>query len=83
MFEFEHVFGGGEFQFGLGAYWHFRSYGMLEVGIETLFRIQFRAVAGQIEQLDLVLALSGPCLVIDRRKGATVGARLKVPSDAR
>lgn len=56
------MFGGREFQFGLGTYWHFCPDGTLEVGIEALFRIQFGAVAGQVEQLDLVLTFSGPCL---------------------
>ena len=40
MFEFDHVFGSGEFQFGLGAHRHFCPDGMLEVGVEALFRIQ-------------------------------------------
>lgn len=35
---------------------------MLEVGIQTLLRIQLWAVAGQIKELDFVLALSGPRL---------------------
>jgi hypothetical protein len=45
LFEFEHVFGGSECQFGLGARRHFRSDGMLELGIEALLRIQFRNMA--------------------------------------
>lgn len=35
---------------------------MLEVGIQPLFRIQFGTVARQVEEFDLVLALSHPCL---------------------
>ena len=50
----------GEFQLGFGAYWHLRADGMLEVGIQTLLRIQFRAIAWQVEELDLVLALCRP-----------------------
>ncbi len=30
---------------------------MFEIGIEALLRIQFRALAGQVEEFDLVLAL--------------------------
>jgi len=31
---------------------------VLEIGIEALLRVQFWAIAGQIEDLDFVLALS-------------------------
>jgi hypothetical protein len=44
LFKFDHVFGGREFHFGLGAYRYFRPDSTLEVGIEALFQIQFGTV---------------------------------------
>lgn len=41
---------------GLGAYGNLGTDGVLEVGIELLFQIQFRTVTGQVEKLYLVLA---------------------------
>lgn len=45
---------------GLGAYGNLGTDGVLEVGIELLFQIQFRTVTGQVEKLYLVLSLCNP-----------------------
>ena len=52
-----HVRVGCGLQLGLGAYWHLRSDGLLEVGIESFIGIEFGAVAGQGEDLDVSLLL--------------------------
>ncbi len=56
------MLGSCEFEFGFGTHGHFRSYSMLETGIETLLRIQFWAITGQVEQFNFVLMLFDPLL---------------------
>ena len=57
---FEHVFGGHAFQLGHGPRRHPGANSMLQVGIESLFGIEFWTVAWQIEQLDAVQPFGYP-----------------------
>lgn len=68
LFQFIHVFDYSGFRLGLGTCRHLGADGLLEVTIEALLGIQFRAVpqglslavTGRIEQFDFVLALCYP-----------------------
>lgn len=51
-------------QLCLGAHGYLFAHGLFEVGVEALFGVEFRAVAGQVKKLDLVLVFFHP--VFDR-----------------
>ena len=50
------------FQPGLGAHGHLCIKRALQVGVESFFRIEFRTIAGQVEQFELVFMCFDPGL---------------------
>lgn len=56
MFELRQVVGCGDFEFCLGPRGHLQPDGLPEVVIQTLLRILLRAITGQVEEFDPVLA---------------------------
>lgn len=55
-----HVFGGGGLEFCFHVCSDSGVDGVLKVGVESFLWVQFRAVAGQAEQFDLLLVFLHP-----------------------
>jgi hypothetical protein len=57
-----HVIVGCGPELGLRADRHLRADGLLEIGVEPLVGVEFGALAGQVEDLDVLLVLGQPGL---------------------
>ena len=55
-----HVHGGGRLQFGVRSHGDFGFDSVFEAGVQSFVRVQFRRIAGKVEDLDLLVMLGEP-----------------------